>query len=265
MNDNKKIELGIDYGDMLIPPFDGSSEILQFDTEKLLDSLDKQKLFKGYWRGGGLAPDAYENVANGEFKVAYDTLTAMIINENLLDARGFYSYFPVITDNNKLILLNPHNKTEELTTFEFPIIDKNIKKDQLDCFTDFFRPEGDILAIQIVTTGHKLLKKCEQFFKKDDRYSDGFYLNAIGTYLTDTLAEKVTKEIRRGLMLPKGQGKRFSFGYFGMCEVREQKKIFDIMDIEHRLGVTLSSGYQMIPEHTTLGLFTPFKEANFFK
>jgi 5-methyltetrahydrofolate--homocysteine methyltransferase len=139
-----------------------------------------------------------------------------------------------------------------------------MKKKEIDCFAKYFRPEGDTLAVQAVTIGRELSNKCEQFFKEDDRYSDGFYLNAIGSLLTETIADKVTAEIRRGLAIADSEGKRYSFGYNGMCELDQQVKLFEIMSIEERLGIVLTEGFQMIPEHSTVGLFTAFPNAQYF-
>ncbi len=250
----------INYGEMLFPPFEGSSDILIFETEKLLNELDLDKLFKGYWRGGSLKPEDFEETKRKEFEPAFEKLKTIILEEKLIDARGFYCFFPVIREGETLILLDPANHISELASFQFPVDEKK----EIKSFAGYFRPEGDILGVQIVTIGNMLSNKSSCFFKEDDRYSDGFYLNAIGSLITDELAEKVTSEIRRGLAIDESRGKRFSFGYPGMCDVSEQKKLFEIMSIEERLGIALTEGFQMIPEHSTLGLFTSFERAEYF-
>lgn len=256
---NEEFE-SVDYGEMLFPPFEGSSDILIYNTEKLLNEMNMNKLFKGYWRGGSLKSEDFEKAKNEEFDVAYQRLKQLILDENLIDARGFYSFFPVIREDSTLIILDPTDHVTELISFDFPVSENK----KIDCFAKYFRPEGDILSIQIVTIGSGLSKKCTQFFKEDDRYSDGFYLNGIGSQITDDLAEKLTSEIRRGLAIEETRGKRFSFGYPGMCDVSEQQKIFEIMAIEERLSIILTEGFQMVPEHSTLGLFTSFPRAEYF-
>jgi len=37
--------------------------------------------------------------------------------------------------------------------------------------------------------------------------------------------------------------------------LEEQKKLFEIMAIEERLGITLTERFQMMPEHSTLGMY----------
>lgn len=250
----------IDYGEMLFPPFEGSSDILLFEAEKLLNKMDKDKLFKGYWRGGSLSPEEFEKTRDEEFEEAFKRMKDLILSEELLDPRGFYSYFPVIREDNDLVLLNPADHVSELANFTFPIMEKR----EIESFAKYFRAEGDIIAVQIVTIGNGISNKCSTLFKEEDRYSDGFYLNGIGSQITDELAEKITMEIRRGLAIDENRGKRFSFGYNGMCGVEDQEKLFELMSIEERLGIVLTEGAQMIPEHSTLGLFTAFKDAQYF-
>jgi 5-methyltetrahydrofolate--homocysteine methyltransferase len=81
--------------------------------------------------------------------------------------------------------------------------------------------------------------------------------------LVEELAEKVTVEIRRGLGLEPNTGRRYSFGYPGLPGPEEQKKIFEFMVIDDRLGIHLTSGYQMVPEHSTLGIFVHHPQAEF--
>ena len=66
---------------------------------------------------------------------------------------------------------------------------------------DFFRPEGDIIGIQVVTIGKGIGERSRRYISEKNSYTLGFYLNGIGNYLTEQLAERVTGEIRRGLFL----------------------------------------------------------------
>lgn len=259
MVDTKRPE-PLEFDNFITPPFYETGEILTWDTETLLQSIDKQKLFKGYWRAGKLGKEEYKQVLENEFEDVFKLLSEEIVSNNLIDARGFYGFFPVISDDTKLILLDPSNFTTEIATFDFPPIERRNGR----CFADYFRPETDVFSAQIVTIGAKLSNRSTQYFQKEDKYSLGFFLNGIGTYIVEILADKVTSEIRRGLVLPKDQGKRFSFGYKGLPDVSEQEKLFRIMNIEDRIGIILTKGFQMIPEHSTLGIYVHHPETEYF-
>ena len=106
-------------------------------------------------------------------------------------------------------------------------------------------------------------RRIADYFNRRDRYSRGFYLNGIATYLAENCADRVTTEIRRGLGLEPNIGRRYSFGYSGMPGVEGQAKLFELLAIEERLNISLTAGFQMVPEHSTLGLFVRHHEAEY--
>jgi 5-methyltetrahydrofolate--homocysteine methyltransferase len=241
----------LDYGETIEPPFYGTGTVLRWEGGALLDKIDPARLFKAWWGGGRLPPDAYAAAGQKEFVPALEKLRTMITEASLLDAAALYGYFPVITEGRKVVLLDPKDFHTELASFDFPRMPKSGNR----CIADYLRPEGDLVALQIVTIGGKLAARVSELFGRENSYTMGYYLNALGSYLTEELAERVTAEITRGLALPQGSGRRYSFGYPGMPPIEEQKPLFEIMAIEERLGVTLTERFQMVPEHSTLGIY----------
>ncbi|MGA2506862.1 MAG: homocysteine S-methyltransferase family protein [Chitinispirillaceae bacterium] len=247
------------YGDSLEPPFYGTSAVLRWKPETLLDTIDTERLFKAWWGGGKLPPDAYEEAAAKEFAPVLANLRKVIDKESLLGPEGLYGFFPVITDREQVILLDSSDFHTELSSFTFPRMSgKNNRS-----IADYLRPEGDLLAVQIVTVGKQVSDKVRDYFSKDNRYSLGYFLNGLGSCLAEDLAERVTAEIIRGLGLPQNTGRRYSFGYPGMPQLEEQKKLFEIMSITERLGVMLTERFQMVPEHSTLGIYIHHPQAEY--
>jgi 5-methyltetrahydrofolate--homocysteine methyltransferase len=240
------------------PPFWGTSEILVWDSQELLDKLNKERLFKAGWGGGKLKDNEYAHVRETQFEVAFEFLKEEILKADLLDARGFYGYFPVITDDEDVIIIDPADFHSELADFRFPRMPKSKERS----IADYFCADGDLIGIQVVTIGSGFSGRSRDYFQQD-KYSYGYYLNALGNMLVEELAEKVTVEIRRGLGLEPNTGRRYSFGYPGLPGPEEQKKIFEFMVIDDRLGIHLTSGYQMVPEHSTLGIFVHHPQAEF--
>jgi 5-methyltetrahydrofolate--homocysteine methyltransferase len=248
------------YGPVLVPPFYGTSSVLRWDTAELIAKIDKERLFKTWWGGAKLGADAYEQARQKEFLPAFKTLCDEIQRDRLLDDAGaLYGYFPIITDDDLVIILNPSDMSRELTNFRFPRVAKKANRS----IADFLRPEGDIIAVQIVTAGQRLLKRISECFAQEGRYTHGFYLNGIGISLTEDLADRITLEITRGLGIPDDTGRRFSFGYGGLPPLEEQKKLFELLSIEERLGVSLTAGFQMVPEHSTLGVYIHHEKAEY--
>lgn len=248
----------IEFGYYIEPPFYGTGEVLQWDAETLLQSINTERLFKAWWGGGKLEPSAYRSAKIEEFEPVLERLKKEMIDTDLIDARGFYGYFPVIPEEGSVILLDPSDFHSELAQFTFPR-----GKQTGRSLVDYIRPEGDIIAVQALTIGRKLGERCRELMQKEDRYSDGFYLNGLGNYEVEIVAEKITVEIRKGLGIPRGSGKRYSFGYPGMPGLEQQKTLIELMGVEERLGIELTKGYQMDPEHSTVGVFIHHPQADY--
>ncbi|MDR2577706.1 MAG: homocysteine S-methyltransferase family protein [Chitinispirillales bacterium] len=252
----KRPEFKYDY--FMEPPFHGTGEILRWDPEPLLAAIDRERLFKSWWGGGALKPDDYVSAQKEEFEPVLDRLSAEIINDALVDARAFYGFFPVIAENEKLTFLDPSDNHTELLSFVFPRMEKSGIS-----LADYFRPEGDIVSVQAVTIGGCLGERCRELLLNHNRYSDGYYLNGLGNYLTETAADKATGEIRRALGIPRDAGRRYSFGYSGMPGLEEQKRLIEFLGVEERLGITLTDGFQMQPEHSTIAVFAHHPDAGY--
>jgi 5-methyltetrahydrofolate--homocysteine methyltransferase len=250
----------LEYGGYLEPHFWGTGEVLQWDSEKIIKSIDREELFRGYWRGGNFTGEKYKETVRTEFEPVFATIAEEIIKDDLLDGRGLYGYFPVITQDDVLHVQSPSNPAKTLASFTFP----RVLKARNRSIADFFRPEGDVIALQAVTIGEALSKKCRHYFEKEDKYSLGFYLNGLGNYVTELLADWVTREVRRGLGVAADAGKRFSFGYTGTPQLEEQLTLLDLICADDRLGITLTTGFQMNPEHSTAGFFVSHDKAEYF-
>lgn len=249
----------VESGEMLSPPFYGASDLLTWSTEDLLSSIDKTRLFKGHWRGGNLDSDVFKRTVETEFEPVFDSLCEEIISRDLVQARAVYGFFPVFTEDEVLVVLDPGDFHTELASFRFPRVERKGGRS----IADYFYPHGDIIAVQGVTIGAGLGQRAADYFQKEDRYSRGFYLNALGSFLTENLAVRVSREIQRALFLGEERGKRYSFGYTGMPGLEEQETLFTLLSIEERLGITLTAGFQMEPEHSTVGIYVHNPQAEY--
>jgi 5-methyltetrahydrofolate--homocysteine methyltransferase len=249
----------LEYPAHIEPPFWGTSDMLTWESPVLVSSIRKERLFKAEWGGGKLAEESYAETCKMEFEPLFAKLTEEITAKDLVDARGFYGLFPVITENENLIVLDPDNYSTELLSLTFPRVPKKHNRS----IADYFLPEGDLLGIQVVTIGASLGNRCREYFQKENKYSLGYMLNGIGNYLVENLADRVTNEIRRSLGLENTIGRRYSFGYPGLPSLLDQKKLFELSGAAERLGLILTDGLQMDPEHSTFGIFVHHKDAEY--
>jgi 5-methyltetrahydrofolate--homocysteine methyltransferase len=246
------------HGDLLVPPFYGSSEVLRWNPADILKNLKKEELYKGYWRGGKLAKERYEQVAAKDFDEAFAQLSNEILQKDLLAPQGLYAFYPLITQDETVILLSPNDFHTEVAHFVFP---RNERK-KWRSIADFFMPEGDCAALQVVTIGEGISLQSSRYFE-EDAYALGFFLNGLGNYLTECIADRATAEIRRALSLSRDQGKRYGFGYPGLPGVDKIQDILELLCAEDRIGVTVTQNHQMIPEHSTATIFVHHVDADY--
>ena len=248
----------LEYGTLVAPSFYGTGAILTWDTKLLIESVDRKKLYASYWQNGKSSNSKLPHVDEADFNELFDMLIQEIVADNLIDARGFYGFFPVISDDDKLVLLSFDDYHTEIASFLFPCLEEK----KWRSFADYFRPEGDIFSVLIVTTGFKLSNQCRRY--RENKDIKGFYLNGIGDYIIQMLTTKLSVEITKTLFLPKNQGLVCVFGKPGMPGLDEQKKLLELMCAEDRLSITLSEEFQLQPEHSSLCIFAHHPEAGFF-
>jgi 5-methyltetrahydrofolate--homocysteine methyltransferase len=249
----------LEYPEIIVPHFYGTGTVLRWDSGSLLSSIDTDRLFKGYFGAGRLDEKVSAPAAKEEFLPLFDRLKGEILSLGLIDACGLYGIFPVFTERETLVVCDPGDFHTPLAQFTFPRVGRKNNRS----IADYFRPEGDTVGIQIVTIGSTIDEHCRRYFMEEGKYSLGFTLNAIANYITELVADKATLEIQRAMLLPRERGRRYSFGYPGLPGVEEQAKLFEILSVEERLGITLTPGFQMNPEHSTMAVFVHHPQAEY--
>ena len=133
---------------LLMPPFYGTGEMLVWETRPLLDAVRHDRLFKEFW-GASLDDAAYAAAVRDVYEPAFRRLADRLVDENTVDARGYYGFFPVIVDGRALIILDPADYHTERAVLEFPADGT----DGANAVRDRIRPEGDFVAIAAGTLG----------------------------------------------------------------------------------------------------------------
>jgi 5-methyltetrahydrofolate--homocysteine methyltransferase len=240
----------LEYGDHIEPPFWGTSNVLQWSNDTVFQSMKKELLFRNKWSklesGSGTAKDD-----KTDLEKMYDQIQRMASEADLFDSCGFYGFFPVITDDELLIMLDPSDFHTELMTLRFP----RMKQSSGRSMSDYFKPTGDIIALQAITIG----SKAEEF--RQSKCSDlndrqfGVYFDGLASYCSECMAEKVTTEVRRCFGLERGVGRRFDFGEPGMSAPELKQQLFELLSIEERLGIVLTDQFQIKPNFSLLSIF----------
>ena len=165
----------------------------------------------------------YPDLMSPPFWGDSDTLvynsTKLGLESESIDARGIYSFFPIIRDGSVLTLLDPYDPTRELLSYSF--------KDEFKRYATFFRDDTDIMAISAYTLG---------FTPPKDDLEITF----------GKLSNLITQEIKRGLTLPSNRGKSIGLSNELFNEEGVIESLSQLMSVESRFGVDIESELHLI-------------------
>jgi 5-methyltetrahydrofolate--homocysteine methyltransferase len=69
--------------------------------------------------------------------------------------------------------------------------------------------------------------------------------------------------VRSELGIPSTQGRRYSWGYPACPDQSEHEKVWRLLDLEE-IGMTLSGGYAVMPEQSTVAIVAHHPQAVYF-
>ena len=233
---------------MVEPFFWGTGDLLVWNPSEVLETIDRPYLFKSVWGRDCLSEKQYASMSATTFTPLFETLRTQIVESSLIDPRGFYGYFPVITDDRDCILLDPSDFHSELCTITFPA-----KNPGGGSINDYLRPQGDCIALSAVTLGKHLEPAISRLTDDPDR--KGYYLEGMGTALTHLLQKKITAEIRRGLSITDQTGNAVILECVSGNYNDILPEIFEIMSIEERLAILCDGSGSISPRFSSIQLF----------
>jgi 5-methyltetrahydrofolate--homocysteine methyltransferase len=212
------------------------------------------------------------------------------LEEQLLQPRVAYGYFPCGRNGNRVVLFNPEGMAvgtspatagAELGLFELP----RQRSGNRYCIADFYRdlaqgPGGtprptDVLPMQAVTMGEQASGFAQQLFAAD-QYSDYLYFHGLAVQMAEALAEWTHARIRRELGHPdpagmplrdvlaqRYRGSRYSFGYPACPNVGDSRQQLQWLGAE-RIGLSMDDSEQLHPEQSTTALVALHSQARYF-
>ncbi|MFD4524585.1 methionine synthase [Streptomyces sp. NPDC058470] len=258
------------------PPFAGTRVIKGIQLKEYASWLDEGALFKGQWglkqARAGDGP-TYEELVETEGRPRLRGLLDKLQTDNLLEAAVVYGYFPCVSKDDDLIILDEQGN--ERTRFTFP----RQRRGRRLCLADFFRPEEsgetDVVGLQVVTMGSRIGEETAKLFESNS-YRDYLELHGLSVQLAEALAEYWHARVRSELGFSgedpdamedmfalKYRGARFSLGYGACPNLEDRAKIAQLLEPE-RIGVVLSEEFQLHPEQSTDAIMIHHPEAKYF-
>jgi 5-methyltetrahydrofolate--homocysteine methyltransferase len=258
------------------PPFWGTRVVKGIPLADYASFLDERALFLGQWglkpsRGHGGRSQA--ELAEAEGRPRLRMWLERVQTEGLQHAAVVYGYFPCVSEDNDLVILDASGAERE--RFAFP----RQRRDRRLCLADFFRPrqagQTDVVALQLVTVGGRISEATAELFAKN-AYRDYLELHGLSVQLAEALAEYWHARVRAELGITEAdpadlddilkvryQGCRYSFGYPACPDLEDRAKVMRLLAAD-RIGVHLSEEFQLSPEQSTDALIAHHPEAKYF-
>ena len=264
---------GIDAVEPPTPPFCGT-RVLDLPLAEVLPYINADVLFRARWQylRRKLSTEAYEQIIEQQVKPLFEQLKQQVITEELMQPRAVQGYFPCRSEGNFLVVLDEQGG--ERARLQLP---RQLKPPH-HCIADYFRAGGgpqDVLGCFVVTVGQQISQHIAGLYEAH-RYRDYLHMHGLSVDTAEATAEYLHLKIRRelgidaldaprveGLFRNKYQGCRYSFGYPACPDLDNQRLLFELLD-PGRIGVTLTSSLQMVPEQSVSAIVTHHPAARYF-
>lgn len=267
-----------------VPVKPGVHIIDDMDVATLRQYIDWTPFFMT-WSLMGKYPAILDHEEVGEeakrlYKDANDLLDR-IEKEGLLQARGMCAIFPansvdddieVYTDESRTVVLkvlhNLRQQTEKPKGFNY-------------CLSDYIAPKksgkADWIGGFAVTGGIGERDLADEYKAKGDDYN-AIMIQAVADRLAEAFAEYLHKEVRKDiwgyspdedlsnddLIREKYQGIRPAPGYPACPEHTEKGSLWELMNVEESIGMSLTSSYAMWPGASVSGMYFSHPDSRYF-
>jgi 5-methyltetrahydrofolate--homocysteine methyltransferase len=267
------------------PNFIGTKVMKNYDLNEIRQFIDWSPFFST-WELAGTYPKIFENERYGEeakslFKDANDLLDR-IIKEGVVTANGIISIHPAIAENETVHVYTDETLSTKHTRYHFMRQQTRKQQDAPNlCLADFIAPKSsglvDYLGTFAVTAGLGIEKYIEEFKAANDDYND-IMVKAVTDRLAEAFAEclhaKVRKEIwgyaanetlsNDELVNEKYRGIRPAPGYAACPDHTEKQTIWEAMEVEKNIGMTLTESCAMLPAASVSGFYFAHPDSKYF-
>jgi 5-methyltetrahydrofolate--homocysteine methyltransferase len=267
--------------EVLYPPFWGR-RVFDVGLELACEWINQKILFNARWGYStkNLSSEERKKQESELLKPLFLDMKSLISKEDLFKPVVIYGYYPCISEDTKLYILNEKSdltksthelKKEAVLVFDFP----HQRKPPYRSISDFFRSDRvDTAAFTLVGVGKKFGEYGQKLYT-EGKFKEYYHLRGIGVELAEALAEVIHKQIRIELGITENEGKklsdvnfrkyqgcRYSFGYPACPDLSDNRHIFTLLR-PHDV-ILDETTWQMHPEESTTALVVYNKEAKYF-
>ena len=273
-----------------VPPTPKQTGIVEFKNvpiAELRKFIDWSPFFRIWGLMGGY-PDAFDYPEGGEEarKVWNDAQVVLdeLEQNHKLNPSGILGIFPAERVGDDVVLFSDEERTQTIGTAyglrQQTERGKNSKSPFNFCLSDFIadRKSGkkDWFGMFAVCAGIEEMELVEGYKAAGDDYN-AILLQAVGDRLAEAMAEYLHFELRtriwgytqeefdnQGLINENYVGIRPAPGYPSCPEHTEKALIWDLLEVEQRIGMKLTESYAMWPAASVCGWYFTHPASNYF-
>jgi 5-methyltetrahydrofolate--homocysteine methyltransferase len=280
----RKNSLKIEWtGDMInIPEKPGLHVFDNYDLIEVIKYIDWTFFFFA-WKLNGKYPAIFDDPVKGdEARKLFDDAQhwlKVIIDEEIVSAKGVIGIYPSNSRGDDIVLYSDHESKEPAMVLNFLRNQEKKAGGQPNlCLSDYIAPEES----GIVDYTGAFVVTAEPDPVKMKKYEDDDYGTIMIRILADRLAESFTELLHEkvrtsiwgykkdekldieDMLRLKYQGIRPAPGYPACPDHTEKGKIFDLLDAEENIGVTLTESFAMNPPSSVSGYIFAHDQSAYF-
>ncbi len=267
------------------PPAPKKRELEVFEDyplEELTEYIDWSPFFSS-WQLAGKFPAILKDERVGpEAQKLYNDARSMlrrIIDEKWLTARAVIGLFPANSRGDDVLVFADEDRNELRATLHFLRQQRQKAKGQPNlCLADYISPDADdYIGAFAVTTGVGIERWVKKFEAEHDDYR-AILLKALADRLAEALAERMHERVRKeywgyaadegldnqALIAEQYRGIRPAPGYPACPEHTEKGTLWELLDVEQSVGISLTESYAMYPAASVSGWYFSHPESKYF-
>jgi 5-methyltetrahydrofolate--homocysteine methyltransferase len=261
-------------------PFTGVRVLDRIPLAAVVELIDWSPFFWS-WELKGKYPAILAHPKHGEqatqlFQDA-QVLLQRILKEERFRLQGVYGYVKANSIDGEDLLIQLPNGIERRLHFLRQQKEK-IGDSTYYSLADFIAPvesgKRDLLGAFCVTAGASVEEFAKTFSDAHDDYSS-IIVKALGDRFAEATAEWLHRQVRhevgitenlspQDLIDEKYQGIRPAMGYPACPDHSEKDTLWELLEADHRIGVTLTSSRAMNPPSSVSGLYFFHPESRYF-
>ena len=266
------------------PVFAGTRVFSSYDVAELVPYIDWTPFFQT-WDMKGRYPAILEDAEQGEAaRQTFADAQAMldrIVKERWFTPKAVIGFWPAQSVGDDIRLYQGESRTETLATLH-SLRQQRMKRDgQFNyALSDFVAPHGgpaDYIGAFVVTAGMAEDKIAKRFAQANDDYAS-IMVKALADRIAEAFAERMHERVRREfwayapdenltieeLITEPYHGIRPAPGYPAQPDHSEKATLFELLQAEQRIGVSLTENFAMWPGSSVSGLYFSHPDSHYF-